>query len=131
MFSPEFLREGQALYDNLYPSRIIVGDNHSNAKIFAKVLHECSNQKDNKIQLIFMNSSEAEAVKLFANTFLAMRIAYFNELDSYCESFNLMTENVIKGLEPHVYDKKEVVLDDLYYVGDVESESLTANEFAN
>ncbi len=97
-FSPEFLREGSALHDNLYPSRIIVGDNHSNAKIFAKVLHECSNQKDNKIQLIFMNSSEAEAVKLFANTYLAMRVSFFNELDSFSQIHKLSTRNIIEGV---------------------------------
>ncbi|MBN43988.1 MAG: UDP-glucose 6-dehydrogenase [Rhodobiaceae bacterium] len=97
-FSPEFLREGTALYDNLYPSRIIVGDKSKIGKNFAKLLVECSSVDSKKLPVKYMGSSEAEAVKLFANTYLAMRISFFNELDSFCEIKNLDTENVIFGL---------------------------------
>ena len=104
IFSPEFLREGHALYDNLYPSRIIVGDNTKQAKAFGKLLLKASQKSHSKNILHFFGPEEAEAVKLFANTFLAMRVAYFNELDSYCQSYNVSTAEVIKGvsLDPRI-----------------------------
>ncbi len=97
-FAPEFLREGSALRDNLYPSRIIMGSKKSYAKEFANLLADVANTDSKDIPLILMNSNEAEAVKLFANTYLAMRIAYFNELDSYCIAKNLDTTSVIEGI---------------------------------
>ncbi len=105
-FCPEFLREGQSLFDNLYPSRIVLGSKSEAAHLFKDILIQCSKSDESKTSIIFTSSSEAEAIKLFSNSYLAMRVAFFNEIDTLCIAKKLNSEEIIKGvsLDPRIGD---------------------------
>lgn len=105
-FSPEFLREGQSLFDNLYPSRIVLGSKSKAAHLFKDILIQCSKSDESKTSVIFTSSSEAEAIKLFSNSYLAMRVAFFNEIDTFCIAKKLNSEAIIHGvsLDPRIGD---------------------------
>ena len=105
-FCPEFLREGQSLFDNLYPSRIVLGSKSEAAHLFKDILIQCSKSDESDISVIFTSSSEAEAIKLFSNSYLAMRVAFFNEIDTFCIAKKLDAEEIIKGvsLDPRIGD---------------------------
>ena len=98
IFSPEFLREGSSISDNLYPSRIIIGDETESGKLFAKIMSEVASNEEKDINILYMGAEESESVKLFSNSYLALRVAYFNEIDTYCEKNNLSTKSIIKGI---------------------------------